>query len=480
MPKIQSNSPLTLNLNELTQAIARKEYRASDVLEHAIQRVETYDSTLHAFCTTDFDFARKQAESVDRLINAGKDAGPLAGVPVAVKDLICTKGLLTTFGSQLYADFVPDEDDIVVKRLKAAGAVIIGKTNTSEFGYGAVGHNKLFPTTRNPWNTDLTPGGSSAGSAAAVSARMVPLALGSDGGGSIRIPASLSGVFGMKPSWGRVPLFPSCRDERYPGQSGWESLEHIGPITRNASDAALALSTLCGPSPFDRHSIPVESNDWGLKGIEALKNCRFAYTTDLGFAVVEPEIIAAVEEAVYRLNNVFGSVDRAFPLIGNNETLLDTLVAMETDRRGLKAMAAAKGVELDGWLGSILERSWTGDQFSDALFERKRVVNVTAKFMSDYDYLITPTTATAAFPINSFGPSHIAGKLLPPSAWVPFSALANFTGLPAASVPIGFTKDGRPIGLQIMGRHLDDMGVLSLSAIVESLFPNDQWPGPAL
>lgn len=480
MPMVQSNSPLALNLTELAKAIARKEYSASDALEHAIQRIKTYDSTLHAFCTTDFDSAIKQAESVDRLISAGKFAGPLAGVPVAVKDLICTKGLRTTFGSQLYADFVPEEDDIVVKRLKAAGAVILGKTNTSEFGYGAVGHNKLFPTTRNPWNTNLTPGGSSAGSAVAVSARMVPLALGSDGGGSIRIPASLTGVFGMKPSWGRVPLYPSCRDERYPGQSGWESLEHIGPITRNASDAALALSTLCGPSQYDRHSLPAELNDWGLKGIDALKDSRIAYTTDLGFAVVEPEIIAVIEEAAYRLSSMFGCVKKAFPVIGNNETLLDTIVAMETDRRGLKTMAATKGVEFDGWLGSILERSWTGDQFSDALFERKRVVNATAKFMSEYDFLITPTTATAAFPINSFGPSHIAGQILPPSAWVPFSALANFTGLPAASVPIGFTKDGRPIGLQIMGRHLDDMGVLALSAIVESLFPNEQWPGSAL
>lgn len=417
---------------------------------------------------------------IDRLIETGKTVGPLAGVPVAVKDLICTKGLRTTFGSQLYTDFVPEEDDIVVERLKAAGAIIIGKTNTSEFGYGAVGHNKIFPTTRNPWNTDLTPGGSSAGSAVAVAARMVPLALGSDGGGSIRIPASLSGVFGMKPSWGRVPLYPSCRDERYPGQSGWESLEHIGPITRNAADAALALSAICGPSHYDRHSIPAESDDWGFKGIDTLQNCRFAYTTDLGFAVVESEIIAAVEEIIYRLKTVLGNMERAFPPIGNNENLLDTIVAMETDRCGLSALAADKGIKLDGWLGSIIERTWTGDQFSNAILERKRIVNITARFMKDFDFLITPTTATAAFPINSFGPSHIAGQLLPPSAWVPFSALANFTGLPAASVPIGFTKDGRPIGLQIMGRHLDDRGVLALSTVVESLFTNNQWPGPAL
>ncbi|CAI1866161.1 amidase [Serratia proteamaculans] len=470
------NSPLMLGLKELATAIAKKEYKVSDVIDQTIQRIQTYDATLHAFCLVDIDSAMEQAESLDRQIKAGASVGPLAGIPVAVKDLICTKNLRTTFGSQLYSDFVPEEDDIVVERLKAAGAIIIGKTNTSEFGYGAVGHNKIYPTTKNPWNTELTPGGSSAGSAVAVAAKMVPLALGSDGGGSIRIPASLTGVFGMKPSWGRVPLYPSCRDERYPGQSGWESLEHIGPITRNAADAAFALATISGPSHYDRHSIPVESYDWSLRGIDTLQHCRFAYTTDLGFAVVEPEIIAAIEDAIDRLKGILGNIECTFPPIGNNENLLDTIVAMETDRSGLRTMAADKGIKLDGWLGSILERTWTGDQFTNAILERKRIVNITAKFMKDYDFLITPTTATAAFPINLYGPLHIAGKTLPPSAWVPFSALANFTGLPAASVPIGFTKDGRPIGLQIMGRHLDDRGVLALSAVIESLFQNDKWP----
>lgn len=480
MCKNRTTSPLALSLSDLSISIARKDFKAADVTELAIQRIQTYDPELHAFCLVDSDSARRQAESIDKLISAGKPVGPLAGVPVAVKDLICTKGVRTTFGSLLYADFIPDNDDIAVQRLKEAGAVILGKTNTSEFGYGAVGHNKLFPTTRNPWNPDLTPGGSSAGSAAAVAARMVPLALGSDGGGSIRIPAALSGVFGMKPSWGRVPLYPGCRDERYPGQSGWETLEHIGPLTRNAADAALALSVLCGPSPYDRHSIPVESNDWSLKSIDNLRNCRFAYSTDLGFAVVEPEIIAAVENVAMRLEAVFGNMEMAFPAIGNNETLLDTIVALETDRCGLISMSKDKGISLDGWLGSILERTWSGDQFSNALVERKRIVNATARFMQDFDFLITPTTASVAFPINTYGPSHISGRSLPPSAWVPFSALANFTGLPAASVPIGFTTDGRPIGLQIMGRHLDDRGVLALSAIVESLFPCPQWPGPEL
>ena len=214
--------------------------------------------------------------------------------------------------------------------------------------------------------------------------------------------------------------------------------------------------------------------------MEAMKDVRIAYTHDLGFASVDPEVSAVFENTVRQLEKLIGTIDCAYPAVGNTEGLLDTLVALETDRAGLKAMAAEQGIELDGWIGSILERTWSADQFTAALLERKRVVNITTKFMADFDFLLTPTTATAAFPVDTYGPAEIAGHALPPSAWVPFSALANFTGQPAASVPIGFTNDGRPIGLQIMGRHLDDRGVLSLSAIVEKLFPNNRWPGPPL
>ncbi len=476
---MSNTSPLELDLKQLSQAIIDRQWSAREVVEASIARVEAVDRDLHAFCTLD-DTAIEQAQEIDRRLAGGLPVGPLAGVPVAVKDLISTRGLRTTFGSRLYADFVPEQDDIVVERLKSAGAIIVGKTNTSEFGYGGIGHNHVFPTTRNPWNTALTSGGSSAGSAAAVAARMVPLALGSDGGGSIRIPASLSGVFGMKPSWGRVPLFPGCRDERYPGQSGWESLEHIGPLTRTAANAAFALSVISGPSPLDRHSIPSEAEDWILKDLGAMQGARIAYSSDLGFAVVDPEIGAAFEDAIQQLKSVIGSVECAYPAVGNTEGLLDTLVALETDRVGLKAMSSDRGIELDGWVGSILDRTWSADQFTAALMERKRVTNITALFMSEFDFLLTPSTATGAFAADTYGPAEIGGQLLPPSAWVPFSALANFTGLPAASVPIGFTADGRPIGLQIMGRHLDDRGVLSLSAVIEMLFQHDRWPGPAL
>ncbi len=409
---------------------------------------------------------------MDRRIAAGESVGPLAGVPVGVKDLICTQGMRTTGGSVLYADFIPDEDDVVVELLRKADAVIVGKTNAAEFGYGAIGHNDLFPTTRNPWNTALTSGGSSAGSAAAVSAGMVPLALGTDGGGSIRIPASLSGVFGMKPSWGRVPLYPGCRDERYPGLSGWESLEHIGPITHTAADAALALSVLSQPSARDRFSMPPTPDQWDLtQRLESLSRCRVAFSVDLGSALVDREVRVAVEDAVRRLQGVIPEVDRAHPGTGSNETTFEAIVAMETDRSGLRALAASKGVAIKGWLGSIIERQWTGDEFTAAILDRKRIVNATWRFMENYDFFITPTTAVPAFPIDSYGPETIEGHELPPSGWTPFSTLANFTGLPAASIPIGFTKQGLPIGIQVMGRHLDDQGVLALATLVESLFP---------
>lgn len=474
-------SPLALDAGALAHAIRERRWRCADVVAAALQRIAAHDADLNAFCTLAGDAALAEAERLDAQLAANHPIGPLGGVPVAVKDLICTKRLRTTFGSRLYAGFVPEEDDVVVERLRAAGAVVIGKTNTSEFGYGAVGHNPLFPTTRNPWNPALTPGGSSAGSAAAVAVRFVPLALGSDGGGSVRIPASLVGVFGIKPSWGRVPVYPGCRDERYPGLSSWESLEHIGPITRHAADAALALSVLAGPTPRDRHSLPAESCDWGIASIDTLLDCRIAVSADMGHAVVDAEVRAAVELATRALGRHLGvSVQDRHPAIGNTQAMFETLVALDTDRAGLQAMARREGVTLTGWLAQLVERKWTADEFTAALMERKRIVNTTWRFFEDVDFLLTPTTAAAAFAIDQDGPAQIDGRPVASTAWIAFSALANLTGLPAASVPIGCTADGRPIGLQITGRHLDDRGVLALAAVVETLFPRARWPGPAL
>ena len=479
-PGSASNSTghaLDADLVSMAAVVRQGDISAINLVDAALVRVAKLDSTLHAFCTLTADAAREDARQIDARLAAGETVGPLAGIPVAIKDLVCTRGVRTTFGSRLYADYVPDEDDIVVERLKAAGAIVIGKTNTSEFGYGAVGHNPLFETTRNPWNTALTPGGSSAGSAVAVATRMVPLAIGSDGGGSVRVPAALCGIFGIKPSWGRVPVYPGCRDERYPGISSWESLEHIGPLTRTTADAALAMSVLAGPTPKDRHSIPAENNDWGIRPAETLRSARLALSLDLGHATVDAEVRAATQAAAERLASALGcTLQTAHPGIAPTQPMFETLVALDTDREGLRAMAAAQGIKLGGWLGHLVDHPWTADDFTRAIVERKRIVNAVWRFMEQHDFLLTPTTAAPAFALNVDGPDMIDGNPVGRTAWLAFSAIANLTGLPAASVPIGFTRDGRPIGLQIMGRHLDDRGVLALSAVVESLYPMTMPP----
>ncbi|WP_341678077.1 amidase [Niveibacterium sp. SC-1] len=441
-------------------------------MQETFRRIHALDGELNAFCTLDEAGALAAARALDARIAAGAPAGPLAGVPVGVKDLLATRGLRTTYGSRLYRDHVPQEDDVVVERLRAADAIVVGKTNTSEFGYGAFGHNALFRTTRNPWNLQCTSGGSSAGSAAAVAAGLVPLALGSDGGGSIRLPAALCGIVGFKPSMGRVPVYPGCRDERLPGVSSWESLEHIGPLVRSAADAALALSVLAGPDPRDRVSIPDEIDAWAVPPEVALRGRRLAFSPDLGFATVDPEVRVATEALARRLGDALGcTVDVAHPGFGNPGPTFEALVALQTDRQGLVRLAAEQGVELHGWLARLLAREWTADEFRAAHFARQRIVNATQRFMARYDFLLTPTTACPAFALDCEGPPCIDGLPVDLHAWVGFAPLGNFTGLPAVSVPAGVTAGGLPVGLQIMGRHLDDLGVLGLAAAAERIAP---------
>jgi aspartyl-tRNA(Asn)/glutamyl-tRNA(Gln) amidotransferase subunit A len=324
----------------------------------------------------------------------------------------------------------------------------------------------------------LTPGGSSAGSASAVAAGMLPLALGSDGGGSVRVPASLTGTFGIKPSWGRVPVYPGCRDETMPGASGWEALEHIGPITRSVADAALALSVLSGPTAKDRHSLPDDGLNWTDISPGHLKGLRIAFTPDLGFAAVDAEVAAITGAAARSLARAFGAeLEMATPDIGDTQSTFLALVALDTDRAGLMRMARSSGYDFTGQLARLLRTPWTADAFTDAIIGRKRIANQMWRFMEGFDLLLTPASAIAAFPIDSEGPQHIEGRDAAPGGWTPFSAVANLTGQPAASVPAGFTSDGRPVGLQIIGRHLDDLGVLRAASGIEQILPwRDIWP----
>jgi aspartyl-tRNA(Asn)/glutamyl-tRNA(Gln) amidotransferase subunit A len=464
---------LPLNpLRELTVAQLAARVRggtvsAREAVGASLEAIEAEESSFHAFVTIDREGALAAADSIDQRRRSGEAVGALAGIPVAIKDLLSTKGLRTTFGSAHYATHVPCEDDIAVARLRRADAVVIGKTNTSEFGYGAIPRNSLFPATRNPWNLDLGPGGSSAGSAAAVAARLVPLALGSDGGGSIRMPAALTGLVGFKPSWGRVPVYPGCRDERLPGASGWESLEHIGPMTQSVADARLAYAVLTGPHANDRHSLPLETSGARPEG-----PVRIAYGGAMWTAALDPEVAAICERAAAALASALGaSLEAASPPLDDVQQTFEAIVALETDRDGLRGMRAASGIGFSATLTRLLDTAWTADQFSAALIDRKRISRLMAEFMASHDLLITPATASAAVPIDLDHPPTIAGREIGSAGFAPFLALANLTGQPAIVVPAGLTADGRPVGLQIIGRHLGDEALLDAAEAYEQAIP---------
>ena len=463
----------------LAGLVRKREVSASEVTEVVLARMEMLEPHIHAFCTPTGELARRTAADIDRRLAAGEEVGPLAGVPVGIKDLVCTKGIRTASGSVAYKDFVPDEDDVVVERLKHAGAVIIGKTNVPEFGYSGVGHSPVFETTRNPWNLALTPGGSSAGSGAAVASGVGPFAIASDGGGSIRIPAAHSGLVGIKASMGRVPLYPGTKDERYPGVSSWESLEHIGPLSRTVADSALMLSVISGPDSRDRYSLPKADFDWmeSLKG--GVKGLRVAYSPDWGYAKVDPEVRRVVGEAVKVFERDLGcTVEEASPGFEDPYGAFWAIVAMETDLRGMREMVAKYRNEMTPHLVDFIERPWTAEDFTNAIMVRKAVANKMWRFMQRYDLLLTPTLAVPPFPVHMQGPEKIDGHIVHPFRWLAFTFPFNFTGQPAASVPAGFTHDGLPIGLQIVGRHLDDPTVMRASAAFEAAKPwRDRWPG---
>lgn len=463
----------------MAREIRAKRLSPVEVTKAVLGRMERLEPTLHAFCTVTADLAMDDAARVEAAIANGEPVGPLAGVPVAIKDLICTKGIRTVSGSYAYKDFVPDEDDIVVERLRAADAIILGKTNVPEFGYSGVGQNSVFPTTRNPWNPELTSGGSSAGSGASVAAGMGPLALGSDGGGSVRIPSSFCGIYGLKGSMGRVPLYPGTKDERYPGISSWESLEHIGPMTRTVADTALLMSVIAGPDPRDRMSLPDSGIDWLGCTSGDIRGLRVAYSSDWGYAAVDPQVRAVVGQAVRVFSEDLGCiVDEVDPGWPHPYEAFWAIVANESDLRGLRAMVDRVGAEnMTPHIVEFIQTEWTAEQFTDASMVRKAVQNKMWRLMQNYDLLLTPTLAVPPFPVGIQGPTTIDGREVEPFEWLHFTYPLNFTGQPAASIPAGWTNDGLPIGLQIVGRHQDDATVLRASAAFEAAAPwAHRWP----
>jgi aspartyl-tRNA(Asn)/glutamyl-tRNA(Gln) amidotransferase subunit A len=462
----------------LASHIRAKQLSPVEVVEAVLARMDKLEPILHAFCTPTPDVARTTARRIEADIMGGRPVGPLAGVPIGIKDLVMTKGIRTTSGSYIYKDFVPDEDDVVVERLKAAGAVILGKTNVPEFGYSGASHNMIFPETRNPWNTDRTSGGSSAGSGAAVAAGMGPFAIGSDGGGSVRIPAALCGLYGLKASMGRVPLYPGTRDERYPGVSSWESVEHIGPMSRTVADAALMMSVIAGPDDRDRFSLPQPGFRWMDVIRGDIKGKRVAFSPDFGYAQVEPEVREVAAKAARVFERDLGcTVEIAHPGFENPLGAFVGLIMLETDLRGMRALVDKYESHMQPHLVGLIRAKYSDEQLTDAVMARKAVNNKLWRFMRKYDLLLTPTVAVPAFDLGIQGPPTIDGKEAAPFDWLPFNFPFNMSGQPAASVPAGFTRAGLPVGLQIVGGHLADPLVLRASAAFEAAAPwRQHWP----
>ncbi len=453
-----------LSAVEMAEAIRAKKLSPVEIVGAILHRIEQLNPKVNAYCTLVAESAMRQARKAEEMVVRGEEIGPLHGVPVSIKDLIFTKGIRTTGGSRLYENFIPQQDAIVVERLKAAGAIVIGKTNTAEFGWVAITQNPLFGETRNPWNPELTPGGSSGGASAAVALGMGSLAIGNDGAGSIRIPSSFCGVFGFKPSFGRVP--------QYSGFPGWETLSHTGPITRTIADAALAMEVIAGRDDRDLFSLP----ETGLRYLPFLnggiKGLRVAWSQDLGYASVDPQVLKITEAAVKVFATLGCIVEPASPEAGSPEQAFATIVATI-----LPAVLQDKMGEwqeqVEPALARFIQRNRdkSAKEYLEACFEQLAYWDKIRPFFEKYHLLLTPTVAVPPFELGSYGPKEIAGSKVSPLGWMPFTYPFNLTGQPAASVPCGWTDNGLPIGLQIVGRRFDDATVLKAAAAFEQASP---------
>lgn len=449
--------------SELAAAIRKKKLSPVEAVDAVLVRIDALPQ-VNAYCTVDGDGARKAARAAERaLMKRGARLGPLHGVPFSVKDLVITKGMRTTFGTPFYRDNVPDEDAPSVARLKAAGAILIGKTNTPTFGWIGVTNNLLFGVTRNPWGLDHTPGGSSGGAGAAVAAGLAPLAIGTDGGGSIRKPAAWCGIFGLKPSYGRIPVYPHA--------SVW-SLSHLGPMTRTVLDAALMMNVCAGPDERDQFSLPAAGVDYvrALKG--GLKGLRVAYSDTLGFApAVDPEVREATAKAARAFRDFGCRVEHVDPKWPSPYDCWRTTfyggiaarLAPYRDRRG----------EIDPGLLTIVEEAlaYPATKYVQAWIDRLAWWQHARAFFETWDLLLTPAVACPPLRVGELYVTEIDGVPVPREAGSAFTFAFNMTGQPAASVPCGFTKAGLPIGLQIVGRRLDDATVLRAAAGFEAARP---------
>src|SRR5437773_5123316 len=436
--------------------IATKEVSPVEIVRAHLARIERLDGTLRAYITVCGDAALDAARAAEAALAAGQPVGPLHGVPIALKDLVDTRGVRTTGGSRILADRVPDADATVVTRLTGAGAIVLGKLNMHEFAYGPEGLNEHYGQTRNPWDAGIAriPGGSSSGSGAAVAAGLAPAALGSDTGGSIRIPASLCGITGLKPTYGRVSragVLPLA----------W-SMDHVGPMTRTARDCALMLNAIAGYDPADPTTsvLPVPDYTAALRG--DVKGLRVGLLRASFLEVATPEVRAAVEVAARRLEQAGAVVDEV------NLTQIDHVAAASSAIVASEAVAYHAGwmrTRAQDYQPDVRERLRIGAFVSGAHYVRAQQVRALVhrevdEALAKRDVLLAPATPIAAPVLGERDASLGDGPSDVRSALIRLTRPINFSGHPACAAPCGFTAGGLPIGLQIVGRPFDEATVL--------------------
>jgi len=429
------------------------------VAKAALAQISRHDGTLNAMSLIDEKTTLDMAEASAKRWRKGKPLSPLDGVPVLVKDLLLVKGWPTLRGSKTVDRNQPWEHEAPsVARLREAGAVFVGITTTPEFGWKGVTDSPLTGITRNPWNPATTPGGSSGGSAAGLAAGYAPLAIGTDGGGSIRIPAGFTGTFGHKPSFGRVPAWPL---------SPFGTVAHVGPMTRHVKDAALMLNVMAQPDNRDWFSLPYDGADYTKSLGKGIKGLRIAYSPRLGYVDVDPEIAALVKQALNVLEELGAKVEEVDPGFSDPAECFRVLW-FSGARAALGHLPPEKKALLDPALADVVEQaaSITVQDLFEANRARGLLGTQMRQFMEKHDVLLTPTLPIAAFGAGLLQPADPDnhGKWV---NWTPFTYPFNLTQQPAASVPCGFTKAGLPAGLHVIGQMFDDKTVLKVCAAYE-------------
>lgn len=453
---------------ELAEKIRNKQLSPVELADAFIERIHAVNPRLNAFVTLHEDMTRTWAAGAEDAVMRGNPLGPLHGVPISIKDANATKGIRTTSGSRVHADRIPHHNAPIVERIERAGAISLGKTNMPEFGWLGITDNPLFGKTNNPWNVEYTPSGSSGGAAAACAAGLSPIAIGSDGGGSIRHPASFCGLFGIKTTFGLIP--------RDPEAPGWRTLSHIGPLTRTVADAALALDVLVDHEPADPSSVNVPKHDF-LKNLQRdLKGSRIAYSVNLGHAEVDPQVVERFNEGL-----------KAFEELGCH--LVEASINLEEARKIFQMTSFSEIVaaelhfiredgtsDLDPDLHRFIvkRKDILACDYFEAQARRDALHLRVLKAMDGCSLLLTPTMAIPPFKhpqSMAEYPSQVNGIEVGTSGWHPFTFPFNLTHQPAVTVPCGFDRDGLPIGLQIVGRRFDDLLVMQAAAQFEQARP---------